>query len=386
MKLFVQPNDVAFFRDGRPFDSGGDHVARLAFPPNPLTFYGAIRAALIAQQGASFQDFGKGEHNDDLKEVVGDGENAGSLTIVDFGIASVKGDMELVRLFPIPFDIVKEKTNDDMHSRNYVLSPEGKPDETVMNFPNEKLFPLGNSQIEGKFLTEPSGFLNKDGLNAYLSDHEIIESHFEKKENVFKHEHRVGMERSTRSHTAEEGQLYSVEFARLKENAGFAVELDKLNGLGNPFLNSKHPILRLGGEARSARYSAADWNRPTPLPDANGRFKLVFLTPAIFENGWIPDGIDPSTLAGAICGCEARLLAAAVGRPIGIGGWNILKKDSKPTRRAVPAGSVYFFESKPDRQLPELEPNGFVHVGRIDFTRQGLGQAVITSWNYTGDY
>ncbi len=385
MKLFVQPNDVAFFRDGRPFDAGGDHVARLTFPPNPLTFYGAIRAALIAQQGASFEKFRKGGHSKELKDVVGDGEKAGSLEIVDFGIALAKGDEGLVRLFPIPLDIVKEKTSDDIHSRYFVLSPERNHDEVIVNFPHKSLVPLGNSQTEGKFLTEPSGFLNGEALEAYLSDREIIASHFYKKESVFKPEYRVGIERNTRSHTAEEGQLYSVEFARLEENAGFAVELDKLNGMDRVFINSKFPLLRLGGEARSARYSTTDWSKPTPMPAANGRFKLVFLTPAVFGSGWIPDGIDPTTLGGAICKCEAKLVAAAVGRPIGIGGWDILKNDSKPTRRAVPAGSVYFFEATADRKFPELEPNGFVHVGSSDFTRQGLGQAIITSWNYIGD-
>ncbi|MFN3533317.1 MAG: type III-B CRISPR module-associated Cmr3 family protein, partial [Candidatus Brocadia sp.] len=32
MKIFIEPNDVLMFRDGKPFSGGDDHYARSTFP------------------------------------------------------------------------------------------------------------------------------------------------------------------------------------------------------------------------------------------------------------------------------------------------------------------------------------------------------------------
>ena len=59
-RLFLEPEDVALFRDGRSFDAGSDHRARSLFPPNPSTVLGALRSKLLMDTGVSLTAFAEG--------------------------------------------------------------------------------------------------------------------------------------------------------------------------------------------------------------------------------------------------------------------------------------------------------------------------------------
>jgi CRISPR-associated protein Cmr3 len=72
---------------------------------------------------------------------------------------------------------------------------------------------------------------------------------------------------------------------------------------------------------------------PPPLSPANRRLRLILVTPGIFEHGY-----RPSQLEGA------SLIAAAVGRPETISGWDHARRCPKICRRMAPAGSVYWIE------------------------------------------
>ncbi len=43
-------------------------------------------------------------------------------------------------------------------------------------------------------------------------------------------------------------------------------------------------------------------------------------------------------------GIKIKLITAAIGKPLNIGGWDIVQNAPKIMRRAVPAGSVYYFK------------------------------------------
>ena len=100
----------------------------------------------------------------------------------------------------------------------------------------------------------------------------------------------------------------------------------------------------LGGERRLSMLSASSAPLP-PFPE--DRFpkdktllRVILLTPAIFKQGFRP--ADPP---------DATLVAAAVGRPSIISGWDMAatnqrgkKGAPKATRRMAPAGSAYWFQ------------------------------------------
>src|SRR5207244_9940034 len=54
--IFIEPDDVWLFRDGRPFAADDQSRAASLFPPTPRTLQGALRSARLAQSGASFRN------------------------------------------------------------------------------------------------------------------------------------------------------------------------------------------------------------------------------------------------------------------------------------------------------------------------------------------
>jgi CRISPR-associated protein Cmr3 len=54
---------------------------------------------------------------------------------------------------------------------------------------------------------------------------------------------------------------------------------------------------------------------------------------------------------------EIDLISAFVGKPEAIGGWNIKEKKSKPMKKAIPAGSTYYFQIKSDHSFDDIKTN-----------------------------
>lgn len=99
-----------------------------------------------------------------------------------------------------------------------------------------------------------------------------------------------------------------------------------------------------GGERRLVRWRRAEGvplpSVPKPVLDsaADGSVRVILATPGLFRGGWRPEVLfDAPT--GSV------LVAACVGRPEVISGWDLAARpggQARPTRRCAPAGSVYF--------------------------------------------
>ncbi len=165
---------------------------------------------------------------------------------------------------------------------------------------------------------------------------------------------RVGIERDRSKGIASHGRLYMVHFHRPGLGVGLAAEV-RLDG--DPTIDlGRSGLMGLGGEARAARYTVIDDNPLAPVEEtrfrsqlADGlrqgtRFKLVLVTPGVFDNGWCPDFIRTSDLKGTLADVGIRLAGAAVQKPVAISGWDARSNRPKPLRLAVPAGSTYVFE------------------------------------------
>ena len=117
----------------------------------------------------------------------------------------------------------------------------------------------------------------------------------------------------------------------------------------------------------------------------SGCFSLVLVSPAPFQQGWLPDGINQGGV-GTLGGIEVQLVGASIGRFKHIGGWNIVFNRPKPTRRAVPAGSVYFFRFA-SNSVSEKDVNALFEAvfgrsvcARPDDQKLGLGLGYIGYW------
>jgi CRISPR-associated protein Cmr3 len=218
--------------------------------------------------------------------------------------------------------------------------------ETNWHAALQPLFPLEDSE-PSKFDT---GWLDEDGFLAYLRGGQLTDESMIKSDSLYHHEARFGVQIDNQPKRPPEGMLYQVEFIRLEREVGLLIEV---SGVSLPNTG----LLQLGGEARAGRYEVATGidvprdGRTLSIAQGKRRFKLYFAIPAIFDGGWLPSWIDPQNLMGKqndpkgkVAG---RLVAAAVGKPQSTGGRDIARGDrQRANRRAVPAGSVYFFETE----------------------------------------
>ena len=337
MRLFIEPNDILMFRDGRPFAGGDDHFARGIFPPSPATIYGALRSHILSNHWSEFDKFknDQGQIPEDVKTEIGMPNELGSLTLCQFTLARKNGN-GVEQMFPMPKDVVKEKGVED--GKPCILTP--------LNLSSSKTItdlPAGLSNMWNpteKPMEAVSGFLSSKEMGNYLLGAATSITEADK---LFQTEERTGIQKSRKTRSAETGRLYSVEYFRMSESSGFAVEVENTN------LLPPSGILRLGGDNRSARYAEESWTEIPVEPIKNKiaesrRFKLVLITPAIFKKGWLPDWLTADTKQGQINGISVKLTGACVGKPIGIGGYDFVKNQPKVMKKAVPAGSVYYFE------------------------------------------
>jgi CRISPR-associated protein Cmr3 len=337
MKIFIEPNDVLMFRDGKPFSGGDDHYARGSFPPSPATFYGAIRSKILSDKFPQYEHYSRGYIPDDIKNEIGTPSSIGTLSITNFLLARrIAGNIEPV--FSVPKDIVKIKAQEE----RFILKPEAQlANHIKSNSPIHALIPLwlkNEMPVE-----EVSGFISLETMNKYLEG--SVPSKLIDNDDLFTKEERVGIGKDRIRKTASTGLLYSVEYFRLKTDVGFIVELNGVKSL------PKEGLLRLGGDHRSAIYKEITFQnleniKVKQMVDTSKRFKLILLTPAIFNNGWIPSWIDSKNGEGNINGVSLKIVSAAVGKPAHIGGFDFVKEMPKDMKKAVPAGGVYYFEIK----------------------------------------
>lgn len=369
MKIFIEPNDVLMFRDGKPFSGGDDHYARGAFPPSPATFYGALRSKILSEKYPQYESFKDGNIPEGVKKEIGTPSEHGSLTLNNFLLAR-RIDGAIHPIFPVPEDVVKIKGNDEKNV--FLLKPEESLNNKIIcNFPFASLTPLWlktESPIE-----EVNGFLSLQAMSAYLCGN--VPDEIMKSEHLYKKDERVGIKKDRTRKAAATGALYSVEYFRFAKDIGFAVEL------GGAEKFPPEGLLRLGGDHRSAFYQESSFILPDKEKVKNkikdtGQFKIVFLTPAIFEKGWMPDWIDAGSGIGTLNNITLKLISAALGKPVHIGGFDLVKKAPKDMKKAVSAGSVFYFQLK-NGSIDEVFDTFWLKSISTEKQNEGFGITII---------
>jgi len=139
---------------------------------------------------------------------------------------------------------------------------------------------------------------------------------------------------------------------------------------------------RLGGDGHLVRVSCAPlgseyapvWRLRKLVEDSLEALRglLLYLTTPALYDGW-----RPPAFAGL------RLVAAAVGRPLSLGGWDLAKKRPKDMTRAVPAGSTYFFAVEQLDAAREFVTRFHWNdpLSRPGTGREGLGLSLCGVWD-----
>ncbi len=121
------------------------------------------------------------------------------------------------------------------------------------------------------------------------------------------------------------------------------------------------------------------------INDAQG-FSLTFLTPCIFAQGYLPSWIDKDSMQGTLTidktDIEIQLKAVAIDRWQGVSGWDSIVWRPKATRKAVSAGSVYWFELSQDLTKDQLiQLDTMQWADNSQDKADGYGTALISAWH-----
>jgi len=203
--------------------------------------------------------------------------------------------------------------------------------------------------------------------------------------------------------TSDEGILYLHDVVEtLERNSEWAigVEADWPSPIGSA--EARVPgMVRLGSDGRLARaevlteiedvfaessmlISAFAEKKPRGL-------RLVVVTPACFQCGWLPDGFDSKTVTGAFQGTlpgisgELVLRAALVPRPMHVSGWDMANHRAKggaarSTSRLAPPGAVYFFQRTDKAEFAVDDAKALWLAALGNRTDEGFGRVVPGIW------
>lgn len=383
------PDDVLFFRDGKPSTRGTDHYLRSLFPPYPSTLYGALRTRRLSDREVDLSGLNRNtwaERVGELAAEVGEWGGFGSLELrgpwlVRDGEPLLPAPLDLGLLFapapstdqPAPIASVVRFLPDVFSERRWshplaLLKPFQWTGGgwTRWQPPSAGIEP---ASVAGWFL-KPAGFA------AWRAGRTPDPACFVRASELWTDEARTGVGLQASARTSEAGLLYTFGFIRLASGValGFEVRGSELKATGR---------VRLGGENRTAQLETGPSFPETPLETDGDLVAVTLAAPSISNAGAYPPGFSAEDLEGTIHGRRFRLVSAAVPGFVPVGGWDLANGRAKPLRRAIPAGSVFHLEpvqgSAADaaRALHGKPITGNLITEKRDaLDRQGFGLAV----------
>lgn len=437
-QLLFTPDDVLFFRDGRPMQgASAGYGARL---PEPHVLNGALHAAC---HRAFAHDQSAG-HIHRRRNRPRFGQQRSEQRTERFGALTCAGPFPVIQagdgcsqwLFPCPADLQRPSTQPAL----LPVDPAKFPGQPSL----QGLWPVANRYAPSK---DPKPeWLTEEAYAAYLNG-DSDNRGFVATASLFAAEYTVGIGIDPASGTTGDGRIFTKAQLRLRDNCqlGAYGELPHSHEPNKPDLLAKlFPAdgrICLGGELRTCTVQASEPAAGLRLPRGpriNGtRVKWVLLSPAIFPylpadrragkathaGGWLPSWVEfrngeyqVQLLDGPGAAkakrlkvpvgqpIRARLVAACIGRPIPVTGWTNVFDDAeefrynqtgaRSTLLAVPAGSIYYFEAADRDQAQRLadalnwhgaiadgaQPDRIVNRRSTLMGEKGYGLGVCGSW------
>lgn len=368
--IAIEPRDPLIFRDARPFSADPGARSRTQEFPPPSAIIGALRTRYGRAKGFSFAN----------EEV----EALRKLTMRGPLLAALDGE-HLELFLPTPRDLVLFSTSSN-RVRLHQLSPSEVPKGSSHDLPELAPLALLSPNSEKPFRNAPR-FWRWERFRSWLTHPQDREEADPEALGILAlpKEARTHVALSPESQTAQEGGLFSTEGLRFQ--ARYQGRLTRFGLLvDSPVIESAsiEGIAPLGGERRLAVWQGrkATWPEcPKEIRESvhkSGAARLVLLTPALFVGGYLPSWLLKHD-------ARPRVRAAAVARPQIISGWDLQRGQAKPSRRAAPAGCVYFltFENRDKAAIDRfLEEVWFNNISDNEQDRRdGYGLAAVGTWS-----
>jgi CRISPR-associated protein Cmr3 len=345
--LLLEPLDVFFFRDGRPFTGSERSVSGL---PLPQTVAGAFRTALLRAASSNFRALGEAMSNgaafaDAVRKACAPKDHwIGEVAFRGPWLARRVGAGDNIDvLLPAPAILRREKKCPEQIHRLAPL-PDGELPGWNPPADQQGLRPLWLRHLATTELL--SGYLTPKGLGMFLQGAEIEAEDVVSPNDLFDLDYRTGIGIAPGRLVASESQIFGRGFFALKRDVFLYVEIVLPDVASGGAIFDEIKTIPLGGEGRHAmirRVAPFPWPRVAPGDEQK---PLVLLTtPCAFEAGWKPRALN------------SRIVSAAVPDPVAYSGWDLARGGPKPTRFAAPAGSVYFLDSMPNELAETLAEN-----------------------------
>jgi CRISPR-associated protein Cmr3 len=351
--LTLEPLDVLFFRDGRPFGAATRGRSDL---PQPQTLAGAIWTALLDAHRCDFPTLAAAlQQGHSLAAAHGKArcpEWIAKLRVrgpwlARTGAEDSSGGRRFEVLVPVPAVLHRVKAEAEDGAG---LLPRLRPlpagrlpgwHETG-NDEQQELRPLWLTRREA---TEPlTGFLTPRGLRRFLADEDVPGTEVLAPDELFAFDHRTGIGIEPDRLSAQTGIIYEASFLALKRDLKQRQEVLLYAEVVLPEDSGAGALVGLqtipfGGEGRRVRVERVapwPWHQYERLPRGDQRPLVLLTTPGFFAGRWKPHRLN------------ASLVAAAVPGALAVSGWDLARGGPKPNRFAAQAGSTYFLDQPLD--------------------------------------
>lgn len=413
------PADTLFCRDGRPL-AAGSSFGRGAYWPLPTVLHSAVRSALLRAVGDTPS---RKAQPGTLRR----GSSTGNVGSLAFQWLHVHGpfpvDDMATMWFPAPRDLLPDRAHGALPAYLRITpATRGQNGESLSNLPLP-LTHLVASFVPPSKETLPE-WVEFSFLERYLAGAMPLPK--AESPSLWDTDHRIGVALDDASHTATTGQLFAAEHLRLRRGVKlrFGISLPPGHkadaGEGHALAALRQSLLQLGGEQRFGLLLNADQELLLPRVEVKGvHVKWLLLTPAIFAHGWRPGWVNEQgsvklrvvdkearrefrrqrrdrsdwhydEAADRAETINARLVAACLGKPQPVGGWELLHEDKpgqatgggKPTHLAVPSGSVFYFQAASEPDAAKLLQALQGRCRSDFFGEKGLGLGACGNWQH----
>ncbi|MGE5356834.1 MAG: type III-B CRISPR module-associated protein Cmr3 [Deltaproteobacteria bacterium] len=346
MILKLNAIDTLFFGSGKPFTMEETSMTDSIFPPTPETIFSFLRSCYFKTNMKDYSVF--------LKRIIDKSitDPTINLKLNDCGLL-MEDENKIERIFPIPQDLMDDKSNNSIRCLKLK-----KTDELIIsNYPENFKYKLtyeGDHKIRD--FDAATYITGLDMINYFNCNYEDIKPVDLKK--LIQIEPKIGIRRNRND--LDDKLLYRLNMHRLQSKGheiSLYVDFDGIN--------FNIDINRLGGEGKLVFINKMDLenkinNRSGIEKDQICRMYLA--SPMILKNDFSDIMKD-----------QAELLTGVVGKKLFIGGWDAAMNKPKPTIKAIPAGSVFYFKAL-------IKIDSFpAHVG--ENTEKGYGKVYFSKIN-----
>jgi CRISPR-associated protein Cmr3 len=298
----IKLEEPLFLRGGQPFTKGEDSWSRSIHLPMPSVIWGAIFSKLLVDNSKLKEDMLKAP--EDYLQIK--------------GIYFYNEDTDLYYVHA-PLDIFiaesGEYINEKYHKNNVISSL--APDECQC---------IVLPDTEQTCERVDSFIISLASLNELYSRREYKRMDLYSLDHVLLRDSKIGIVRSE-SGVTEQTSFYRIDLTQFKEEWCLAVNIL----INDDLYLKKSGFLKIGGKGKVTSYYIDNRCRiDNNLSITSELGKILFITPAYFDNGWKPSNID--------------IISAVVGRPLLVGGFDIKARQPKVMHKLVPPGSVYIIK------------------------------------------